>query len=320
MTIIFGHKNPDTDSIVSALVYADMKGKMGEKAKPCRLGPLNNETKFVLSFFKQKPPALIKNVAGKQVILIDHADSSKSAPGLDKAEVIEIIDHHYIGDIRTIKPILYRAEPLGSTTTILAKIAKEKSIKLNKKQAGLLLAGIVSDTFCFTSPTTTQEDIKIGKELAKISGIKAKELAEKMFEAKSDIKGMTVQDILSEDCKRYIFGGKKLDISVVETVDTKIIKSLNSKIFKELKKIKKQKKPDLLFFLAVDILKARAFLYLIGSKEKQVAEKVFGGEIEKNIMWLPGVVSRKKQVVPPLAEYLKKSAVEKPSRQKNNGH
>ncbi len=308
MIIIIGHKNPDTDSIVSVLVYANLKSKLGEKVKPCRLGALNKETKFVLSRFKAEWPDVIKSVAGKQVILLDHGDSSNSAPGLNKAEILEVIDHHFIGDIQTIKPILYRAEPIGSTSTIIAKIAKEKNIKLNKKQAGLLLSGIISDTICFSGPTTTEEDIKIGRKLARIAKIKSKDLAQKMFEARSSIKGLSAQDIVGGDYKEHKFGGVKLDVSVFETLTPEKLKPWKTKMFNALRKLKKEKKAGLLFFLVIDILKKNSFLYLIDKKEKEVAKKVFGGPIEKEIMFLQGVASRKKQIIPPLAQFLEKSA------------
>ncbi len=306
MTIIIGHKNPDTDSIVSALVYAQVKKKMGEEAEAGRLGVVNKETEFVLAHFEQEAPALIENVEGKQVILVDHNDSPQSAPGLNKAEVLEVIDHHCIGDIQTTEPILFRAEPIGSTSTIIAKIAKEKNIELDKKQAGLLLAGVISDTICFEGPTTTEEDKKIGKELAEISGIDSKELAEKMFEARSSIQGMSAKDIVAGDYKEYKFAGKKLDVSVFETLAPEKLEPLKAEIFDELRKLKKEKGSDLLFFLIIDISKKNSLLYLIEPKEKEVAEKVFGGEIEEDIMLLPGIVSRKKQIIPPLAQYLEK--------------
>lgn len=305
--IIIGHKNPDTDSIVSAIVYSALKAKLGEKAKAGRLGPLNNETKFVLSKFQERPPVLIKDISGKEVILLDHNDSFQSASGLNKAEVVEVIDHHYIGDIQTTKPILYRAEPLGSTSTIIFKLAQEKKIKLSKKEAGLLLTGIVSDTLCFSGPTTTADDIKIGRALAVLAKIKTKDLACRMFEAKSSIKGMSVRDIVGGDYKEHKFGGVKLDVSVFETVAPRKLEPLRTKMFKELAGFKKEKKADLLFFLVIDILEKNSLLYLIGEKEKEVAQKVFGGKTEKDIMFLPGVSSRKKQVIPPLADFLEKN-------------
>lgn len=304
--IVIGHKNPDTDSIVAAIVYSGIKKRLGEKAKAGRLGQLNNETKFVLSYFQEKAPALITDISGKEVILLDHGDSSQSAAGLAQADVLEVIDHHYIGDIKTIKPILYRAEPLGSTSTIIFKLAQEKKIKLNRKQAGLLLAGIISDTLCFSSPTTTVDDIKIGRELAALAKIKAKDLAVRMFEVRSSIKGMTTRDIVAGDYKEYKFGGVKLDVAVFETLAPQKVKPLTIKIFQELAELKKEKKADLLFFLIIDILKKNSLLYLIGEKEKEVAKEIFGGKIEKDIMFLAGVSSRKKQVIPPLADFLEK--------------
>lgn len=307
--IIIGHKNPDTDSIVSAIVYSQVKKKMGEEAEPGRLGAINNETKFVLSHFQEKEPVLVGDVSDKEVILVDHGDSSQSAPNLDKAEVVEVIDHHYIGDIKTTKPILYRAEPIGSTSTIIFKLAKEKNIELNKKQAGLLLAGIISDTLCLTGPTTTADDIKISQELAVIAGLKLDDLAGPMFEARSSIEGMSVRDIVGGDYKEHKFAGQRVDVSVFETLSPQKLAPLRIRIFDELRRLKEEKKADLLFFLVIDILKKNSFLYLIGEKEQEVAQKVFCGKTEREIMFLKGVSSRKKQVIPPLGDFLEKRAL-----------
>lgn len=303
--IVIGHRNPDTDSIVSALVYAGFKRKMGQSAKAARAGSLNKESKFVLSYFNQRPPSLVKSVAKKRVILVDHGDSSQAVSGLDKAEILEIIDHHRIGDVRTVKPILYRAEPLGSTSTILAKLFKEKEVKMSRVQAGLLLAGIISDTLFFRSPTTTKEDIEISKTLSRISKIKPEIFAKKMFEAKSDLRGVSVKDIISKDFKKFEFGGIKFGISVFETTNPEKVKPLETKIFKALNGFKKERKQRFIFFLLIDILKQCSFLYLMGEEEKEIAKKAFLLKIDGQIVFLPGVVSRKKQVLPPLAKVIK---------------
>lgn len=305
--IVIGHKNPDTDSIVSALVYAELKNKLGESAMAGRVGEMDKEAEFVLSYFSKESPELVENVSSKKVILVDHSDSPQSAEGLSKAEVLEIIDHHYIGDITTTKPIFYRAEPLGSTSSVIFKIAEEKNIDLTEEQAGLLLAGIISDTSFFHSPTTTLEDKEIGEKLAKIAKINAQELAEKMFDVKSDIKGQTAKQIIASDYKEYEFGGVKFGVGVLETVKPKKAEPLREEIFKALQDIKKEQGLDLIFFSVVDILKQSSSLYLVGEKEKDAAEKIFAGRIEEKIMILPGITSRKKQIIPPLADFLEKS-------------
>jgi len=302
--IIIGHRNPDTDAIASALVYASLKRKLGIKAEAKRIGALNNETKFVLSFLNQEPPELIRDISGKEVILVDHGDISQAIDGLKIEQIVEVIDHHYIG-LKTEKRIYYRAEPLGCTCTILAKLFKEKDVGISKDEAGLMLSAIISDTLLFHSPTTTKQDKEIAKNLSLISGIDMQELADKMFDAKSDLSGFSVDDVVSIDAKEFEFNGIKFGISVFETIRPEKVRAFGPDIFKSLEGLKREKGQKFSFFLIVDILKQCSFLYLLQSGEEEIAQSAFSGEIKDNIMFLPGVVSRKKQVFPLLLEVMK---------------
>ncbi|MDD5738709.1 MAG: manganese-dependent inorganic pyrophosphatase [Candidatus Pacebacteria bacterium] len=303
-TIIIGHKNPDTDSVASVLAYSNLKAKLGESVEPAVAGPLNNETKFVLSYLNIEPPKLIENLEQKQVILLDHGDLSQIATGIDAAEIMEIIDHHKIGDIQTESPILYRAEPVGSTCTILAKLFKEERQSIEKKIAGLLLAGIISDTLFLSSPATTELDKKTLQELAEIAEIEPKEFAQKMFEAKSDISSLSVRDIIGGDYKEFECHGIKFGVGVFETLCPEKVREFDSEIFKELLELKKENAMGLIFFLLVDILKQESFMYLVTDEEADLCKQSFSGEIKNKVMFLPGVVSRKKQVIPVLTNAL----------------
>ena len=304
MIIVIGHKNPDTDTIVSAIVWAEFLNISGKKAKAYRAGELNFETKYVLTRFKQKAPALVGDLENKEVFLVDHGELKQSPEGIEKAKIIGVLDHHRLAGIATTEPTYYRCEPIGSTSSLIAKIFNETGKKINKKQASLLLSGIISDTLKFTSPTTTDEDKKIGKQLQKIAGININELANKMFESKSSLKGMSLEDILQKDYKEFEFGRQKIGIGVYETASVSAFDKMKSKIFDNLAKLKTQRKMDLIYFGVIDILKHEGFLYLIGEKEKEIAQKAFKGKIENNIMRVPGLVSRKKQMVPVLAKIL----------------
>jgi len=303
-TIIIGHKNPDTDSIVATLAYSHLKIKLGENATPARAGKLNNETKFVLSYLKVEPPKLVENLDQKQVILLDHGDTSQVALELDNAEIVEIIDHHKIGDIQTKSPILYRAEPVGSTSTIIAKLFKEKGQTIEKQSAGLLLAGIISDTLFLNSPTTTQQDKDALQDLSKIAQINPEELAKAMFEAKSDISGFKAKDIIGGDYKEWEENGVKFGIGVFETVQPEKVRTIDVEIFKALPEFKKEQGVELIFFALIDILKQESFMYLIAEKETKLCEQGFAGTIKDKIMFLPDIVSRKKQILPVLAKLL----------------
>ncbi len=306
MTYVIGHKNPDTDAIVSAIVWAEFKNKNGLKVTPAYLTAINKETAFVLNKFKVKKPKKISKVKeSDKIILVDHNIYKQAVDGAEKAEIIEILDHHYLGDFRTFKPIYCRCEPVGSTSTIISKIFKEKRYKPTKKQASLLLAGIISDTLFLTSPTTTDDDKKLLKWLNKFAGINLKKFAQEMFKAKSDISGLSLKEIITKDYKEFEFSGKKFGIGVWETVDVSPFEGKDSKVIKTIKLIKKNKGLNLLFFGLVDIYNKVLYLYLADKYEKNVAKKSFSVETEgKSLVKIKGVVSRKKQMVPPISKNL----------------
>jgi len=304
MIYLVSHKNPDTDSIVSSLVMKCFLEKSGQKVKVCRIGKVNKETTYILNYLKEKAPALIKNVAGKKLFLVDHNEIEHGGKGMEKAEIIGILDHHRLGGIETVFPIFSRTEPLGSTSTLVFKVFKEKGLTLQKKQAVLLLAGIISDTLKFISPTTTNEDKKFAKELEKISGENINKLAKEMFKARFDVSGTNLKDLLTKDYKEFKLGKTVVGIAVWETPSPQGILGRKTKIIEGLKKIKKQRKIDLIYFGTLDIFKKECKLFLISEKERRIAEKAFGKKEKDNIIYLPGVISRKKQIVPKFAKVL----------------
>lgn len=306
MIYLISHKNPDTDSIVSSLIMKDFLEKTGEKITACRLGKINKETAYVLKYLKEKAPTLITNAVGKKVFLLDHNEMEQSCKGLDKAEIVGIFDHHRLGGLETTGPIFCRIEPLGSTSTLVFKIFKEKYFTINKKQAALLLCGIISDTLKFISPTTTEEDKKIAEELEKISGENIDKLAAGMFKIRFDISGINIKDLLIKDYKEFKLGNLMVGIAAWETPSPKEIIEKKSEIIKELKKMKKRRRVDLIYFGTLDILKRECNLVVIGEKEKKTAEKAFGKKEKENIIYLPGVISRKKQIVPKFTNVLGK--------------
>lgn len=304
---ILSHKNPDTDSIVSSIVAEKYFIKVsGVNAKAYRIGDINNETKFVLEQFNIEAPVSLSLLPeNAKVALVDHNSPEEAINGLKSMQVEKIIDHHKI-TIQNDKPIFARFEPLGSTSTIIAKIYSETNIAIPAEIARLLLAGILSDTLNLTGPTATDEDKKILKNLNKIAKINTNDFSQKMFEAKSDISMLTPKDIIEKDSKFFQMGNKKVCISGWETLKMDSILKIKSQIISELKNKKMIESLDYAFFLAVDILKKDGIMFIIGESEKSLAEKIFGVKAENNEIFLKGVVSRKKQVVPPLmAELLK---------------
>jgi len=312
--IVIGHKNPDTDSIVSALVFTDFLKKVKKsilgfsdfKIKPARAGSLNKETKFVLDYFKQKTPVLVNNLKNKDVILVDHGEFSQSAKGVERANIVGVLDHHKLGGIESALPIFYRSEPIGSTSTLIAKMFLENNLSFDKKTAGLLLAAILSDTFKLTSPTTTNEDKEIVKILAKASKENMNKLAQKMFQAKSNIEGISMDELVSMDYKEYEGGGISFGIGLYETTHPQKIKEKKEEILSALKRLKKKRKVKLMFFAVVDILKKNSEMFLLGEEEKLTAQKAFKKKAKGNLLFLSCVSSRKKQMIPLVVSFLEK--------------
>lgn len=304
MIYVVGHKNPDTDSIVSAIVMKDYFQKIGKKAKAIRVGKINKETEFVLKQSNASSPNLIKSLANKQVFLVDHNAIEQSGDGIEQAEIIGVLDHHNLGGIKSASPIYFRTENIGCTASLIFNLFQEKNISLNKKQCFLLLCAIISDTLKFTSPTTTKQDIEIAKKLAIICQQDIDKLAQEMFKAKSDIKGINLKDIILSDYKEYKEKNKIFGIGVSETTNPEIILEKKQKILDLLVKLKQQKKIDLMFFSVIDIIKKQAYLFIIDNKEKIVAEKAFKKKENQNLIFLSGIVSRKKQLVPAIIKAL----------------
>ncbi len=311
--IIIGHKSPDTDSVVSAFALTELIKKRpslfpwlsGFNPEPARAGILNKETKFVFQNFKVTPPSLKKNIRKKNVFFVDHNENGQSPDGWEEANILGFMDHHSLG-IKTSSPIFCHVEPVGSTATIIAKMFIKEGLPLNKNIAGLLLSAILSDTLKFTSPTATKEDKKIAKLLEKISRSDIENLTKKMFQAKSDIKGISVPQLVSQDYKEFKAGKMNFGISVWETTDPSQIEEKKKQIFSALRNLKKEKKLDLMFFALVDILEKKSKIFVLGKEEKLVLESAFRKKIDNDLLSLPGVVSRKKQMVPPIREVIEK--------------
>jgi manganese-dependent inorganic pyrophosphatase len=304
MIYVFGHKNPDTDSICAAIAYAYLKNKLGFEAKPFRLGEINNETKLVLSKFNVEVPELLSSVEGKDVILVDHNEFEQSADGIEKANIIEIIDHHKM-KFSWDKPIYILTMPLGSTCTIIAKLFSQHSIEIPKELAGIMLSAILSDTVIFKSPTTTEEDKKIAEKLAEIAGISdITAWGVEMFKAKSEVASKSARELICGDCKLYDFNGKKVLIGQIEVVDDKEVLERKEELLEEMEKIKEEENLYGVVLMITDIMKAGSTL-LVVAESLEPFEKAFNVKFEENSIWLPCVMSRKKQIVPPLENVFK---------------
>lgn len=297
---VIGHKNPDLDSVASAIALAYFKKQIGEKNWiPAVAGKIDTETTFVLKKFGFKVPELINNVKGKTIALVDHCCTTQMAEGYEDAEIIEVVDHHNISDIETKKPIRFHTEPVGSTCTIIASYFKTYNITILKKLAGLILCGIISDTDLFKSPTTTKLDIELGKELAKVSGINIEKIGIEMFKVKSNYENKSVNQIITEDLKEYDLPlSIKLAASQFKLMNIKKFLEKKDEIINEMKNIVKKRNYDLFVVIITDLLKEGSEVFAYGKTD--IFEKSMNIKLTNNSVYIQGLMSRKKQVIPKL--------------------
>ncbi|WP_040949145.1 manganese-dependent inorganic pyrophosphatase [Gorillibacterium massiliense] len=305
--LVFGHKNPDTDTICSAIAYAELKKALGWNAEPVRLGNINGETQFALDTFGVQAPRLIEAASPetKSVILVDHNERQQSVSDIDKVKVLEVIDHHRIANFETSGPLYYRAEPVGCTATILKKLYKENGIAIKKEIAGLMLSAIISDSLLFKSPTCTEEDVAAARELAVIAGVSADSYGLDMLKAGADLSDKTVAQLITLDSKEFTMGNVKVEIAQVNAVDTNDVLSRQAEIEAALNDIIAAKGLDLFVFVVTDILNNDSVVLSLG-KEAKAVEQAYNVTLEDGKATLKGVVSRKSQVVPVLTDLFTK--------------
>ena len=239
----------------------------------------------------------------KKVIQVDHNERGQSVDGLEDAEVLEIIDHHRVADIQTNNPIYFRNEPVGSTSTIVAKCFFESGIRPSRKAAGLLCGAIISDTLLFRSPTCTPQDKYICKKLAEIAGINIEEFAKEMFKAGTSLQGKTVEQIFNQDFKPFTIGEVKIGVAQVNTMDIEGFMPLKEDMLKYMERKAEENSFSMVMLLLTDILNEGSQI-LVAGKAPEIVEKTFSVTLEASTAFLPGVLSRKKQVIPPLTNVI----------------
>ncbi|KUO76196.1 MAG: inorganic pyrophosphatase [Clostridia bacterium BRH_c25] len=243
--------------------------------------------------------ASLINSERKQVILVDHNERSQAVDGLEEAEILEIIDHHRIGDIETIGPVYFRNQPLGCTATIVRNIYRENNMEISRQIAGLLCSAILSDTLAFKSPTCTDMDKEAAESLASIAGLDMEEFAIAMFRAGSNMVDKSTEELFHQDFKQFKMGEMELGVGQVYSMDSNELLEVKDRMLDYMNKVYKDKSLDMVLFMLTDISNERTELLFTGSNTDLIS-KAFEGRHGKNSIMLPGVVSRKKQVMPPL--------------------
>lgn len=296
--LIFGHKNPDTDSICSSIVHEILDKKNGWETKAVRLGDINKETQYVLDYLGIEAPELIEKVEeGQQVLLVDHNEFNQSAEGIEKAKILGVTDHHRIANFETSEPLYYNAKPYGCTSTILFEEFKSLGHEIERTEAILMASAIISDTLLLKSPTTTEHDKKALEELAKIANIDVNEYGLEMLKAGTDLDDFSEEQLINLDAKSLEKDGTKFVIAQVNTVSIEDVLKRQEKLEEVISKTIEEKGLSLFVFAITDILNSNSEIIALGSRTDAV-EKAFEKTLVNNRAFLEGVVSRKKQLLP----------------------
>lgn len=297
-TYVFGHKSPDSDSITSSLVMANLEKELGNsEAQAYRLGNINKETEFILNYLGIDAPELLESVEDDaNVILVDHNSPSESVDNLENANILKVVDHHKLA-LETSYPLFLRFEPVGCTETILCKLYEENDVEITKEIATLMVSAIISDTLLLKSPTTTEDDKKAVAKLAEIAEIDAEEYGLEMLKAGTDLSSFSIEEILALDAKQIDFKDVKSIVNQVNTASIPDVLEMKDELEAGINKIIEDENLDLFMLLITDIVNSNSQVIALG-KNADLVEKAYGVKLNDNMVLLEGVVSRKKQVVP----------------------
>ncbi|WP_231634354.1 manganese-dependent inorganic pyrophosphatase [Salinicoccus sp. YB14-2] len=301
---IFGHQNPDTDTITSAIVLADIETKLGNDVVATRLGEVNAETQYALDHFNVSAPEQIEKVGeDDDVILVDHNEFQQSAENIGQANILKVVDHHRIANFQTESPLYYRAEPVGCTATILHKMYKENDLEISREMAGLMLSAIISDTLLYKSPTTTDEDVAAGEALQTIAEVNPEEYGIEMLKAGASTKEKSAEALITGDAKSFEMGPKTTRIAQINVVDVDEVLARKAELTKVVEKEIEAEGYDLFVLVITNILESDSTVIALGADASAV-EKAFDVSLDEDTALLEGVVSRKKQVVPNITKAL----------------
>ncbi|WP_300012779.1 manganese-dependent inorganic pyrophosphatase [uncultured Roseobacter sp.] len=302
-TLVFGHKSPDTDSTGSPIIWAWYLNQIkGVAAKPVLLGEPNTEALFMLDRWSLDKPEIIKELAADTpVVIVDTNNPAELPDNINDADIQGIIDHHkLVGGLETKGPIDIRIEPLACTATIMWKMIGKDLAQMPTEIKGAMLSCILSDTLEFRSPTTTNEDKAIAWELAEDLGVDIKAYAAEMFAAKSDVSAFSEAELLRMDSKEYEVDGKQFRVSVLETTSPQMVLDRKDALMAAMPGVAEEDGADQVLLFVVDILEEEATLLVPNDLVKTVAEKSFDATVSGDTVVLPGIMSRKKQIIPNL--------------------
>jgi len=301
MIQVFGHKSPDTDSTGSPIIWAWYLSEVkGTPAQAQLLGEPNTEAAFVLRRWDLPKPGFIADVAaGADVVIVDTNNPAELPASINDANILEIIDHHMlVGGIKTKSPIAITMRPLACTATIMHDLIGSDLDRAPAAIRGAMLSCILSDTLEFRSPTTTPHDRAVAEKLAAALGIDIPAYAAELFAAKSDVSAFSDAELLRMDSKEYTIAGKELRISVLETTSPKVVLDRKASLMAAMPGVATEDGADQVLLFVIDILREEATLLVPNDLVKTIAEKSFGATVTGDTVVLPGIMSRKKQIIP----------------------
>lgn len=299
---VVGHKIPDSDSICGALAIAYLKNQIGEDAIPTRLGDVTPETQYILDRFGFEAPELKLSYAGEEVYIVDHTEKTQAPDDIDQATVVGVVDHHKLGDLTTSTPLECWIRPVGCSNTIVKMMYDFYQVEIPPAYAGIMMCAILSDTVIFKSPTCTTADIKCVEALAEIAGIEDyKAVGMEMFKVKSAVQGTPARDLVMRDFKDFDMHGNLVGIGQLEVIDLSVFDEIKADLAADIIKLKEEGNRHSVMLLLTDIMKEGS-LMLIASEDPSLIAGAYGVTVENDEVWLDGVLSRKKQVVPPLQD------------------
>ena len=297
-TYVFGHTNPDSDSIVGAISLSYLKNQLGEECVPTRQGKISAETEFILNTFGGEVPELKTSYAGEEVYIIDFSDYGQAPDDIKEATILGIVDHHKLGDIITSTPLECWIRPIGCSNTVVYEMYKSFDVEIPKNIAGMMMMAILSDTVIFKSPTCTKVDTKAVKELAVIAGVEDyKALAMEMFIVKSATEGASARELNTRDYKPFDMNGNKIGVNQLEMIDISALDERKEEIFEDMKKMKEDEGLHTMMVLLTDIMKEGSQVLVVSDDASKI-ENGLNVKLENNQVWMDGVLSRKKQIIP----------------------
>jgi manganese-dependent inorganic pyrophosphatase len=299
---VVGHRRPDTDSVGSAIAYAHLKNVLGDaRVRPARAGELNSETRYVLDRFSLPTPELLTHATGRRLILVDHNEVAQALADIEHATILEVWEHHRVGDLHIPQPIVFHCEPVGATATLVAEQYLFHDVVPPPAVAAVLLAAILSDTLVFASHTCSEKDRAMARRLEAVAGVDAAALGRDLMAARGDVAGRSVTDLVEADFKEFDLAGNRVGIAQVEALDVAPLLARRQEFLEELRRVRKEKHLLQVILLVTDIGKKGSHIWFAGDR-RDVLEQALGRRLIDDGAYLEGCMSRKKQVVPPLEE------------------